>query len=28
MTTEEEVTHTVAVFVKTARRLLAEKQKW
>jgi cysteine sulfinate desulfinase/cysteine desulfurase-like protein len=25
MTTEEEVTHTVAVFVKTARRLLAEK---
>ena len=28
MTTEEEVNHTVAVFVKTARRLLAEKQKW
>lgn len=25
MTTEEEVNHTVAVFVKTARRLLAEK---
>jgi cysteine desulfurase NifS len=25
MTTEEEVAHTVAVFVKTARRLLAEK---
>ena len=25
MTTEEEVNHAVAVFVKTARRLLAEK---
>jgi cysteine sulfinate desulfinase/cysteine desulfurase-like protein len=25
MTTEEEIIHTVAVFVKTARRLLAEK---
>jgi len=28
MTTAEEVDHAAAVFVKTARRLLMEKQKW